>query len=73
MPHFRGCSSIYDVFCLYDSMEGKGIMADQFIYCPTCGSDKLENAGFEDEDGEDSEELECECGWTGFPEELVCK
>ena len=26
---FRGCSSIYDVFCLYDSMEGRALAAEE--------------------------------------------
>lgn len=48
-------------------------MADEFIYCPNCGSKKLEDAGYEDEHGDDSEELVCgDCGWEGMPEELVC-
>ncbi|HEV7674468.1 MAG TPA: hypothetical protein VGQ12_08055 [Candidatus Angelobacter sp.] len=25
---FRGCNSIYDVFCVYDSMEGRAITAE---------------------------------------------
>lgn len=26
---FRGCSSIYDVFCVYDSMEGRALAAEE--------------------------------------------
>lgn len=26
---FRGCSTIYDVFCVYDSMEGRALAAEQ--------------------------------------------
>jgi len=26
---FRGCNSIYDVFCVYDSMEGRALAAEE--------------------------------------------
>jgi hypothetical protein len=26
---FRGCNSIYDVFCIYDSMEGRALAAEE--------------------------------------------
>jgi predicted RNA-binding Zn-ribbon protein involved in translation (DUF1610 family) len=49
-------------------------MADQFIYCPQCGSDDISDCDYEDGDGEPTEDLFCQdCGWEGVPAELVCQ
>lgn len=50
-----------------------------FIYCPRCGSDKISETDYEEEnaDGEyevDDDGRACnECGWEGDVGELVCK
>ena len=47
-------------------------MSDEFIYCPDCGSADFDDAGYEDENGEDTGELICnDCGWEGLPDEPV--
>lgn len=49
-------------------------MADEFIYCPQCGGTKMLDCDYEDENGDNTGEVECDgCGWSGLPEELVCK
>lgn len=50
-------------------------MADQFIYCPQCGSDQLSETDYENEDGEvDTDGRHCDkCQWEGDVGELVCK
>jgi hypothetical protein len=57
---------------------GKDEMSDknkQFIFCPTCGSEKMDETDYEDENGEeDTDGRRClECGWEGDLSELVCK
>lgn len=49
-------------------------MTDEFIYCPRCGSKKIEATDYEDENGEeDTDGRRCDdCGWEGDSEELVC-
>lgn len=37
---FRGCNSIYDVFCVYDSMEGRALAAEQRLAELTAVSEK---------------------------------
>lgn len=49
-------------------------MADQFIYCPQCGSKDISDADYEDDAGEPTDDLFCEdCGWEGTSGELVCE
>ena len=46
---------------------------DGFIYCPQCNSTDLQDADYEDENGENTGELVCgDCGWEGLRGELVC-
>ena len=49
-------------------------MTDEFIYCPRCGSKKIEATDYEDENGEeDTDGRRCEdCGWEGDRDLLVC-
>jgi len=56
-------------------------MSDRFIYCPNCGSDKVIQTDYEEEDPnnpgeyiEDEDGRACEdCGWEGDRQLLVCK
>lgn len=56
-------------------------MADKFIYCPRCGSDRITETDCEIEDPdnegeyiEDEDGRACEaCTWEGDVSELVCK
>lgn len=51
--------------------EGKDL--SEFTHCPNCFSTDFDDAGYEDEHGEDTGELVCkDCGWEGLPDELVC-
>lgn len=46
----------------------------KFIHCPNCGDTDLEDAGYEDANGDSTGELECKgCQLTCMPEELVCE
>ena len=50
--------------------------ADEFIYCPDCGSANIQHDDFffEEDAEEDGAGRECcECGWAGDESELVCK
>lgn len=54
-------------------------MSHEFIYCPRCGSDKIEPTDYEEEneDGEcevDEDGRQCiDCNWEGDRHLLVCK
>ena len=48
--------------------------ADEFIYCPQCGSSDLRETDYEEDGIEDTGGRECnDCGWEGDVAELVCK
>lgn len=48
-------------------------MSEQYIYCPQCGSDNIENPGDTGEDGGDLLEcMDCQI-WQGGASELVSK
>lgn len=40
---FRGCNSIYDVFCLYDSMEGRALAAEEMLKSKSASSPNQHN------------------------------
>jgi hypothetical protein len=50
-------------------------MADEFIYCPNCGSGNIEDTDYEVENGvdEDGGRTCVDCHWEGASAELVCK
>lgn len=47
----------------------------EFIYCPMCGSDDIENCDYEEyEDNDLGDDVRClNCGWEGLDTELVSK
>lgn len=54
-------------------------MADKFIYCPRCESDKISETDYEElneDTGEYEEDVDgraCDdCGWEGDRDELIC-
>lgn len=46
-------------------------MSKEFIYCPRCASDNIEQTDYEEEN-EDGRRCE-DCGWEGDVSNLVCK
>lgn len=46
----------------------------EFIYCPYCGSNNIEQTDYENENGNvDIYGRRClKCGWEGQADELVC-
>lgn len=45
----------------------------EFIHCPNCGGDNIEQTDYENEDGEEDEDGRAcvDCGWEGDDSELV--